>query len=65
MRELQIRVFSSFEEAEEAERNEYKAMTPEQRVELISQLRALVHGPDDATAPRLERVLRITQLERC
>jgi hypothetical protein len=64
VRTVTIRKFSSFEEAARAEREEYRAMTPQQRLELIAQLRAFLHGPDDATAPRLERVLRITELER-
>ena len=59
-----VRKFSSFEEAERAEREQYRAMTAQERLELISQLRALRHGPDDASAPRLERVLTITELER-
>jgi hypothetical protein len=57
-----IKAFCSFAEAERAEREEYRAMTAEQRLELVSQLRAL--RPDDATAPGLERVLRVTQLAK-
>ena len=64
VRRFTVRKFSSFEEAEQADREQYRAMTARERLELISQLRALRHGPDDAAAPRLERVLRITELER-
>jgi hypothetical protein len=56
--------FSSFEEADRADREQYRAMTPQQRLELLSRLRALQHGFGDATAPRLERVLRIIKLPR-
>lgn len=61
---VNARTFASFGEAEQADRDEYRAMTPSQRLELIAQLRALRHGPDDATAPRLERVFRIIELSR-
>jgi hypothetical protein len=64
MRELSVKKFASFAEAEAAERAEYRSMTPSERLELIAQLRALRHGPDDATAPRLERNLTITELAR-
>ncbi len=57
-------VYKSFEEADQADRAKYRSMTPQERLDLISQLRALLHGPDDASAPRLERVLRITELPR-
>jgi hypothetical protein len=49
-----LRIFANFADAERAEREEYRAMTPAERLELVSQLRALRHGPDDVTAPRLE-----------
>lgn len=64
MRKITVRKFSSFEEAEQAEREQYRKMTARERLELISELRALRHGRDDATAPRLERVFRIIELER-
>lgn len=60
----QVAKFSSFEAADEADREQYRAMTAEERLEIISVLRAMAHGPDDASAPRLERVLRITELEQ-
>jgi predicted Fe-S protein YdhL (DUF1289 family) len=64
MRALKLAKFSSFDEADRAERAEYRAMSPQERLEIVSQLRALLHGPDDASAPRLERVLTLTQLSR-
>ena len=64
MRTVTATIYSSFDQADEADRAKYRSMTPQERLELISQLRALLHGPDDASAPRLERVLTITQLSR-
>ena len=64
MRVLRVAKFDSFEEADEADREQYRAMTPQQRLDLIGLLRAMYHGPDDASAPRLERVLTITELSR-
>jgi len=62
VRRFTVRKFSTFEEAEQADREQYRAMTARERLELISQLRALRHGRDDAAAPRLGRVLKITGL---
>ena len=53
------RIFSSFEEADSATRAEYKAMTPQARVDLVLRLTADYYGWTDDTAPRLERVLRV------
>jgi hypothetical protein len=64
VRTVRAAVYASFEEAEQADRANYRSMTPQERLELISHLRALLHGPDDASAPRLERVFRITELPR-
>ncbi len=64
MRAVTATVYASLEEADQADRAQYRSMTPQERLELISQLRALLYGPDDASAPRLERVLTITELSR-
>jgi len=40
----QVRVFNSFEEAQEAEIREQIAMTPAQRLEIFRQLKARVFG---------------------
>ena len=64
MRTVTAKIYSSFDEADQADRAKYCSMTPQERLELISELRALLHGPDDASAPRLERVLTITELPR-
>ena len=52
------KVFRSFEEAEQADRDFYRSLTPEQRIEILLQLIAQ-HGP----RARLERVFRISKLE--
>ncbi len=64
MRTVTATIYASFDEADQADRAKYRSMTPAERLELISYLRALLHGPDDASAPRLERVLTITELPR-
>ena len=64
MRTVTATIYASFDEADRADRAKYRSMTPTERLELISHLRALLHGPDDASAPRLERVLTITELPR-
>lgn len=64
MKTVTAAIYASFDEADEADRAKYRSMTPRERLELISQLRALLHGPDDASAPRLERVFTITELSR-
>ena len=48
--------FSTFEEAEKADREFYKNLTPQERLDLLLEL--LPHGPEQ----RLERVYRITKL---
>ena len=57
-------VFKSFEEADRADKAYYLSLTPQQRLEIVTQLRALLYGPDDDSAPRLERVYRIVELPR-
>jgi hypothetical protein len=64
VRTVAVKIYDSFEQADEADRAKYRSMTPQERLELISQLRAQLHGPDDASAPRLERVLTIIELPR-
>jgi len=61
--EKAARVFTSFAEADEADRLEYQRMTPQQRVEMLLQLRRWMLKDGDESAERLERVLRVTELE--
>ena len=57
-----VRIFQSFQEADEANDRERRAMTPEERVEvfLAIQQRALPNGVDE----RLARVCRVLNLEQ-
>ena len=50
-----IETFDSFEAADEATRRDNWAMTPEQRLEILEQLRQQIY-PDAATSRRLQRV---------
>ncbi len=56
-------VFSSFEEAEAADRAYWHSRTPEERLLAVELMRQSAYGYDPATA-RLQRVLEIAQLER-
>jgi len=57
-----IRVFRSFAEADAANDEEYKKMTPEQRIEIVLRLREQVYP--NAAKEVLQRVSRVTKLER-
>lgn len=50
--------FRSFEEAEEADREFYKHLSPQERVNIL--LQSINHAPEH----RLERVYRVTKLPR-
>lgn len=55
--------FSSFEEADEADRHYYRSLTPEQRLEMLLELLAM--GDDaDASERRLAPVYRIVKFPR-
>jgi hypothetical protein len=56
------RVFTSFEEADAADARSDAAMSPQQRLEILIELRALRHP--DAIEQRLVRVFKIVELER-
>ena len=62
--ERAARIFSSFQEADEADRLEYQRMTPQQRVDMLLQLRRWLVKDGDESAERLERVLRVVELPR-
>ncbi|HRI42997.1 MAG TPA: hypothetical protein PLL78_09470 [Fimbriimonadaceae bacterium] len=55
--ESMVRIFDSFEQADRADREEYAAMTPEQRLDILLQLVLEYYGPP----PRLQRVLTVAQ----
>ncbi len=56
------RVFSSFEEADQADAEYDAALSPEQRIAIVIELRNMRHP--DAAEQRLERVCRVTKLEQ-
>jgi hypothetical protein len=56
--------FRTFREAEAATRDYYCRLSPEERLEILFQLRAMAHKESDATSGRLARVYRIAQLQR-
>lgn len=55
------RIFHSFAEAEKADKDYYRSLTPEQRLEIVFELVQSQH-PDEAEQ-RLERVCRIIKLQ--
>lgn len=59
--EKKIQKFSSFEEAEKAEREYYRSLTPQQRIEILLELIARYRSNDESSE-RLERVYRIAKL---
>jgi hypothetical protein len=59
-----LQEFTSPEEADKADREAYKRMTPEQRLMMALQIRRDYLGEGDATEQRLERVLTRAQLPR-
>jgi hypothetical protein len=54
------RKFESFAEAEKAERDYYRSLTPQQRLDLM--LDIIRQGAPDEAFQRLERVCRIVKL---
>jgi hypothetical protein len=57
-----FRVFSSFEEAEAADRAYWHSRTPSERLIAVELMRQTVYGYDPATA-RLQRVFEVAQLK--
>jgi hypothetical protein len=59
-----VYIAQSFEEAEQHERDYYRSLTPEQRLQILMELNRRQPGFQDSHAPaRLPRVYRITQFE--
>ena len=58
------RIFASFEEADEADRQAYERMSPQQRIEMLLSLRRMMVKEGDESAERLERVLTVVKLPR-
>ncbi len=59
-----LRQFSSFREAEEADRDYYRSLSPGERLELLLELINTYQEDQGASTERLERVYRDTQLAR-
>jgi hypothetical protein len=60
--EKTVRVFASFEDADEADARSDAAMSYEQRLSIVIELRD--RRRPDATKQRLARVYRVVKLER-
>ena len=58
--EKTARIFRNFEDAELADRKYYASLTPQERIEIVNQLRAQRHP--DADQQRLQMVYRIVKL---
>ena len=57
-----LKVFNSFEEAEQADDAYYASLTPQQRVDLLLDLIAAHRESLGETASRFERVYRVVEL---
>jgi hypothetical protein len=60
--EKKVRVFASFQDADEADARADAAMSPEERLNTLIELRDSRHP--DATGRRLARVSRVVELAR-
>lgn len=56
------RKFDSHEDAAQADRDYYRSLTPEQRVDIVLELMARERDRIGATGKGLERVYRVTKL---
>jgi hypothetical protein len=56
--------FLTFEEAEASTREYYRSLSPQERLEILFQLREMAIEESDAASGRLARVYRIAQLQR-
>jgi len=58
------RIFASFDEADEADRQAYERMSPQERIQMLLSLRRMMVKEGDESAERLERVLTVVKLPR-
>jgi hypothetical protein len=58
------RIFASFEEADDADRQAYDRMSPQERIDMLLSLRRMMVKEGDESAERLERVLTVVELPR-
>jgi len=56
--------FNSFQEADQADREYYRKLSPAERLEILFRLRAFALKEEDAASEGLARVYRIVELER-
>ena len=59
-----MRVFASFEEADDADRQAYERMSPQERIEMLLSIRRMMVKEGDESAERLERVVTVVELPR-
>ena len=57
-----VKKFSSFEEADEADYEYYRDLSPDERLAIFCELLSLVKDADESTSPRMERFFRIARL---
>ena len=62
--EKDIRIFSSFKEAEEADTAYYASLTPQERLDLCLEIIARHRESLGETAERFERVYRVVKLSQ-
>lgn len=55
--------FRTHQEAERADAEYYRRLSPAERLEILFELRARAHKEDDAASGRLARVYRIVPLK--
>jgi len=60
----EVRVFSSFDDAERADVEYYASLTPDERVAILLEIIANHREATGETSERLERVYRVTELSR-
>lgn len=59
----EIRVFTSFEESDDADRTYWHSKTPAERLEALELMRQSSYGYEHTTTRRLQRVLEIVKEE--
>jgi hypothetical protein len=60
--ERRVRIFDTFEEADEADAQRDASLSPQERIAIVIELRDRRHP--DASQQGLARVCRVTELER-
>ena len=64
VRDMVVRVFDAFSEAEAASRAQYAAATPDERLALVLELGNRYREENLEASGRLARVYRVVELER-